>query len=158
MNKQKTKKILFFITLFVFLLMPRTLCGQEFENTKHYISIGFLDHKTGNSFLGYTRSIVQNKNNELFVGGGTLIASNTLLIGFKKYLFRSFVDGYSTVSMQKIYGMGGQVKSLGLSMGVEKKIWKLLFLNLGFHTLVELNSITNSELLAFPNLNLNIRF
>ena len=158
MTKQKTKKLILFLALFFSLLTSKTLFAQEFENRKHYISIGFLDHKTGNSLLGYTRSVFQNKNNELFVGGGTLITANTLVIGFKKYLFRSFVDGYSTVSIQNIYGMGGKVGATGLSIGVEKKIWKVLFLNLGLNTLLELNSINNLDFVGFPNLNLNIRF
>ena len=128
------------------------------EKHKHYISIGFLDHKTGNSLIGYTRSIFQNKNNEIYIGGGTLIASNTLLIGLKKYLFRSFIDGYSTFSIQKIYGMGGGLNVAGISIGVEKKVWKILFLNMGFNTIIDSDTLGNQNLLGFPTLSLNIRF
>ena len=48
-----------------FLLFPLFLTSQN--QTNNYISIGFLDHKTGNSVIGYTRSILQNTNNEVFV-------------------------------------------------------------------------------------------
>ena len=63
--------------------------------------MGFLDHKTGSSAIGYTRSILQNANNEVFVGFGTAIAINTFVIGYKKYLLRSTVDGYGVISVQK---------------------------------------------------------
>ena len=110
-----------------FLLFPLFLTSQN--QTNNYISIGFLDHKTGNSVIGYTRSILQNTNNEVFVGFGTAIAINSFVIGYKKYFMRSLLDGYSVISMQKIYGMGGDLNAPCISIGVEKKIWKILFLN-----------------------------
>ena len=83
----------------ILLILPLFGTSQN----KNYISIGFLDHKTGSSAIGYTRSILQNANNEVFVGFGTAIAINTFVIGYKKYLLRSTVDGYGVISMQKIY-------------------------------------------------------
>ena len=142
------------IFIFLFLL---SLCvsSQNYKQANNYISIGFLDHKTGSSAIGYTRSILQNKNNELFLGFGSMIAINTFTMGYKKYLFRSFVDGYSVISMQKAYGMGGEVNAAFLSIGLEKKIWKLLFINGGVNVTRPLNV---SHFLTFPSLNLNIRY
>ena len=35
-------------------------------------------------------------------GFGTAIAINSFVIGYKKHLLRSFIDGYSVISRQKI--------------------------------------------------------
>ena len=32
---------------------------------------------------------------------------HTVTIGYKKYLFKSFVDGFSVLSAQRVCGMGG---------------------------------------------------
>jgi len=141
------------------LLLPLFSSSQNKQNTKNYISIGFLDHKTGNSAVGYTRSIIQNKNNELFVGCGTAITINSFVIGYKKYLIRSFIDGYSVISMQKIYGMGGSgISAPGVSIGFEKRIWKVLFINIGINSTVRVASSKTTEFITLPSLNLNIRY
>ena len=77
------RMVLFQLIIISTLLTSNMALGQGLEKQKHYISIGFLDHKTGNSLVGYARSLFQNKNNEIYIGGGTFIASNTLLIGLK---------------------------------------------------------------------------
>jgi len=138
------------------LLFPLFLTSQN--QTNNYISIGFLDHKTGNSVIGYTRSILQNTNNEVFVGFGTAIAINSFVIGYKKYFMRSLLDGYSVISMQKIYGMGGDLNAPCISIGVEKKIWKILFLNIGINSTMRSSSSKKIDFITFPNINLNIRY
>ncbi len=143
----------FFIFLFIF---PLFISGQN--QTKNYISIGFLDHKTGNSAIGYTRALLQNENNEFFFGFGTAIAINSFIIGYKKYLLKSFIDGYSVISMQKIYGMGGDLSAPCISVGVEKRIWKVLFLNIGVNSTIRFSSSEKIELMNLPTLNLNIRY
>tara|TARA_Y100000994_G_C15440154_1_gene338062 strand:+ start:134 stop:574 length:441 start_codon:yes stop_codon:yes gene_type:complete len=139
-----------------FLLFPLFLTSQN--QTNNYISIGFLDHKTGNSVIGYTRSILQNTNNEVFVGFGTAIAINSFVIGYKKYFMRSLLDGYSVISMQKIYGMGGDLNAPCISIGVEKKIWKILFLNIGINSTMRSSSSKKIDFITFPSINLNIRY
>ena len=62
------------ICIIFLLLLPLFSSGQNQKNPKNYISIGFLDHKTGNSAIGYTRSILQNKNK---------LKHTLLLIGFE---------------------------------------------------------------------------
>ena len=81
--------------------------------------MGFLDHKTGSSAIGYTRSILQNANNEVFVGFGTAIAINTFVIGYKS-TSSSTVDGYGVISMQKIYGMGGDLNAFAFQLELKK--------------------------------------
>ena len=99
------------------------------------------------------------KNNELFIGFGTMLALNTVVAGYKKYLFRSFIDGYSVISVQNIFGVGGDSDAVCLSIGFEKKIWKVFFLNAGgnIHALKEAD-LLDDDFLAFPYLNINIRF
>ena len=142
------------LTLTLLFLFPHVGSTQNDEQPKNHISIGLLDSKTGFSVIGYTRSILQNRNNELFVGFGTVLALNTVVAGYKKYLFRSFIDGYSVISVQKIYGMAGDSGAACLSIGLEKKIWKVFFINAGgnIHVMEEV------DFLAFPYLNINIRF
>jgi len=140
--------------ILILLLCPLFILSQNNTPPNNYVSIGLFDHKTGFSILGYTRSILQNKQNELFVGGGSMIALNTIVIGYKKYLFRSFVDGQTTISAQKIYGMAGSSNAACLSIGIEKKIWKVLFINTGVNITCLVEDL---EFLAFPSLNLNIR-
>lgn len=139
----------------ILLLFPLFLLSQNEKQPKNYISIGLFDHKTGFSALGYTRSILQNTNNELFVGCGSMLAFNTVVMGYKKYLLRSFVDGYSVISMQKIYGMGGGPDAAFLAIGLEKRVWKILFINVGVNVT---HLVADRELLTFPSLNLNIRY
>ena len=141
------------------LIIPLLNFGQVDEKTKNYISIGFLDHKTGTSMIGYSRSIIQNKNHELFIGFGTLIATNTLALGVKKYLLRSFIDSYSVISLQRVYGMGGEgFNAPAISIGFEKKIWKKCFINLGVNSTVRFYSEGMIEFINYPNININVRF
>jgi len=151
------KKMLFIFILLVF--FPLVSLSQNDKQPKQYVSIGLLDSKTGLSAIGYTRSILQNKNNELFIGCGTMIALNTVVAGYKKYLFRSFIDGYSVISVQNIFGMGGDSDATCLSIGIEKKIWKVFFINAGgkIYVLKE-EDFLEEDFLAFPFLNINIRF
>ena len=141
------------IILLIFL--PIFSLSKIQEQTKNYISVGLFDHKTGFSVVGYTRSIIQNTNNELFVGCGSMIAFNTFIIGYKKYLLRSFVNVYTVTSFQKIHGMPGGSNSACLSIGVEKRIWKFLFINAGVNTTCLVEDL---EFLIFPALSLNIRY
>ena len=141
--------------IIILFLFPLFTLSQNNNLSKNYISIGLFDHKTGFSVAGYTRSIIQNSHNEVFVGFGSMIALNTFTIGYKKYLFKSIVDGYSVISMQKIHGMPGSSNAACLSIGIEKKIWKILFINIGVNVT---NLIEDLESLTFPSLTLNIRY
>ena len=45
----------------------KSLTKQEKENPKKYVSVGFLDHKTGFSFVGFARTLKQTEKHEIFV-------------------------------------------------------------------------------------------
>ena len=139
----------------IFLLFPILVLCQNNNLPRNYISMGLFDHKNGFSAISYSRSILKNKDHELFLGCGSMIMLNSFTIGYKGYFLKSFVDGFHVASLQKIYGMGGGPNSVFLSVGIEKKIWKVLFINTG----VNINYLLGGlELLAFPSLNVNIRF
>ena len=70
------KLLLILILLFLF---PLFGLSQNEKQPKNYISIGLFDSNTGFSAIGYTRSILQNKNNELFIGLGSMLALNTVV-------------------------------------------------------------------------------
>jgi len=42
-----------------------------------------------------------------FIDCGIMMSIHTVTIGYKKYLFKSFVDGFSVLSAQRVCGMGG---------------------------------------------------
>ena len=139
----------------ILFLIPIFCLCQKNDQKKNYISIGLFDHKSGFSALSYSKTILQNYNNEIFIGLGSMIALNTFSIGYKRYLIHNFVDGYSALSFQKIYGMAGGSDAAFLSIGAEKKIWKILFINGGINITLLVESL---EFLSFPNININFRF
>jgi len=80
--------------------------GGIAENTdyrKHNISIGFLDDKTGLSFLGYNYNIKLSEMNELFFGGGTSLLATSVSVGLMHYFMKSKLSLYSTVTIDKSY-------------------------------------------------------
>ncbi len=148
--------LLILILLFLF---PVVGLSQNEKKPKSHISIGLFDSKTGFSAIGYTRSILQNQNNELFIGFGSMLALNTVVAGYKKYLFRYFIDGYSVISIQNVFGIGGDSDAICFSIGFEKKIWKVFFINMGGNIhLFQAQDFLDGDVLAFPFLNINIRF
>ena len=132
--------------------------GKEKKETINYWSIGFLDHRTGNSLVGYARIIMSFEKHEIFIGVGTLIAANTLSVGWKYYLLDSPMQLYSVLSTQAVAGMGGGFVSPFVSLGIEKSITKKLFFNLGLNTTIRIYSHRPIELVAFPNININFRY
>ena len=50
---------------------------------RNYYSRGVFDHKTGITFVGYSRTLAYIKNHEFFVGLGTMIAMHTISTGVK---------------------------------------------------------------------------
>jgi hypothetical protein len=100
---------------------------------------------------------VQNKNNELFVGVGTMLSINTISIGLKKYLVQRKIKCYSVLCAQSIYGMGGNFNAPSFSFGIETRLIKRLFINAGVNSIVRLYD-ESTEFITFPSLNLNLRY
>jgi hypothetical protein len=164
-------KLLLFILLttsliareYITIIEHKKITDPENENQvkvdlERYICVGFLDHKTGNSLLGYARTIIKHEKHEMFVGIGTLIAANTLSIGWKYYLLDSPIQSYSVLSMQASAGMGGSFIAPFMSLGIEKSLTKKLFFNLGLNATIRIYSHRPIEIIPFPNININYRY
>ena len=149
---------LYYPIIFVFLLLINLAEGQNKTEKNNYVSVGFLDHKTGNSLVGYARTLKKVDKHELFVGVGTLVAMNTLSAGWKYYLLDSPIHLYSVMSIQGIVGMGGGFVSPFLTVGTEKSITDKLYINLGLNTVIRVYRNRPIELVPFPNVNLNWRY
>ena len=132
--------------------------GQEEKNSIHYVSVGFLDHKTGTSLVGYARTIKKFDKHELFIGAGTVIAAVTFSAGWKYYLLASPLQFYSVVSVQNATGMGGSFIAPFISLGIEKHITKKIYFNLGLNTTIRVYSDRPEEFVMFPNVNINLRY
>ena len=138
--------------------------GQEIvsnpqeKNSIHYVSVGFLDHKTGTSLVGYARTIKKFNKHELFIGAGTVIAAVTFSAGWKYYLSDSPLQFYSVVSVQNATGMGGSFIAPFISLGIEKRITKKIYFNLGLNTTIRVYPDRPVEFVMFPNFNINFRY
>ena len=112
------KKLLLFA-----LFVVGSLFGRE------YIAVGFLDHKTGISLVGYARTLKQTEKHEFFIGAGTMIAAFTASAGWKYYFNYAPIQFYSVLSIQGVNGMGGSFITPVISLGVEKNLYKKWFIN-----------------------------
>jgi len=54
--------------------------------------------------------------------------------------------------------MGGDLSAPCASIGIEKRIWKILFLNIGINSTMRFSSSQEIEFITLPTLNLNIRY
>ena len=173
--------------IIIFSILLTTIIGQT-EKPKHYRSIGFLDHKPGLSLFGYARTLKIHNNNEFFAGIGTLIAANTISLGWKYTFLNKPVksdpktgdliiglstglidDFYVVASIQGIGGMGGSVVAPFFSGGLEKRLTKKLYINLGVNSMFRYygsKSVDNKtgevrpaqEFITFPTIHLSLRY
>ncbi|MDP6684617.1 MAG: hypothetical protein QGH24_01590 [Candidatus Marinimicrobia bacterium] len=147
-----------FLIVFLCLIQFNFVTGQNKPGKDKYISVGFLDHKTGMSLVGYARTLKTMENHEFFIGVGTLLAANTIAAGWKSYLNDSPIHIYSVVSIQGVAGMGGEIVAPFVSIGGEKSITEKLYINAGLNTLLRIYNYRSPELVPFPNVNLNWRY
>lgn len=171
--------------IFSFLLCM--LLGQTVK-PKNYRSIGFLDHKTGFSLIGYAKTLKTHKKNEFFAGVGTLIAANTLSLGWKYSFMQKPViydpntgnpitgfstglidDYYVVASIQSVAGMGGGFVAPFFSSGIEKRLTKKIYINIGINSILriyESESVDDEtgeirpaqEFVSMPTLHINYRY
>ena len=102
--------------LLIALLIVGCVFGRE-----RYVAIGFLDHKTGISLVGYARTLKETKKHEYFIGACTMISSFTASAGWKYYFNDAPIQFYSVLLIQGVNGMGGGFIAPVISLGVEKK-------------------------------------
>jgi|TARA_B100001750_G_scaffold93192_1_gene73513 hypothetical protein len=138
------KRIIF--TLFLF----GSLMAQEKKPIPAKIwNFGFLDSKTGLSFVGYSLLFKGSDQQHFFIGGGTMLAAFTLSAGWTRY-FNAY--SFSTVSIQAVGTMGGDKVLPTLSLGVEKQLKGRLFIKGGVNAFVDIK-----KPVVFPFLSFDIR-
>ena len=131
---------------------------------RHHFSFGFLNHQTGSSVVSYARTLWASENHEVYAGVGSVLALNTLAVGWKVYVFESFVDAYLVTAAHFMAGMSE--KSLVapfFAVGVEKSLWGGFFINAGVNNTLRLyledgRSYRDAEVLVFPHAHLTYRW
>ena len=148
----------YFLIILICLIQFNFAEGQNKPEKDKYISVGFLDHKTGMSLIGYAHTLKIIDKHEFFIGAGTLVAMNTAAVGWKYYLNDSPIHLYSVMSIMGVAGMGGMFGAPFVSLGAEKSITEKLYINAGLNTMVSIYDNRPPELVPFPNVNLNWRY
>ena len=139
------------------LLIALLIMGCVF-GSKHYVAVGFLDHKTGISLVGYARTLKQTEKHEIFVGAGTMIAAFTASAGWKYYFNYAPIQFYSVLSIQSVNGMGGAFITPVISLGVEKNLNKKWFINFGAISMVRPHPDKPIDFVTLPAININMRY
>ena len=127
---------------------------------RNYSSRGLFDHKTGITFLGYSRTLAYIKNHEFYVGIGTMIATHTLSTGIKlnlSYKPPFFDNAYAVFSIYRVAGMGKNILNMPAgAFGFQKKIFTNSTLNFGLSITVRTYSNDRpSKINTWPQISLS---
>ena len=90
-------KRLLLIPLVLFVSLAFGQSNEAEKSTKHNISIGMLDDRTGIGLIGYTYNVNQTEMDEYFIGAGTMLLAFTGTVGWKHYYSR--YNGLSSSSI-----------------------------------------------------------
>ena len=125
-------------------------------NYKHYFNFfGFPNHRTGIGMFGYSITKRTKKNNEYYMGIGTIIINLSIAAGWKYYFKKSNADDYylamslvgSTLEIDDRYDETKKVSkdfiAGNFSAGYEKRLSKNIYLNMEIFTLTGI--MPNSE-------------
>jgi len=136
---------------------------KALEQPKNYLSRGLFDHKTGITFIGYSRTLLNIKQHELFIGLGTGFIANIFSVGVKfKLIDRPFIfdKAYGVVSLYRAAGMGKNILTLPSgSLGFQKNFSNNSILNIGFNITIRTYSDDRpTDFLGFPHVSLSKRW
>ena len=156
MEKEEKMKCLLIALLssFIFSL-------EENNISKHYVSIGILDDRTGFSMIGYTYNIKQDTMNEYFIGGGTMLLAFTATAGWKHYYRKSKLSISSVLSGQYVAHMGfmGFLPTASLTLEYNPIEWiELKFGAWGFTLLGGTSDESGGHSGILPFMALNFQF
>ena len=120
------------LVLFVGLAFGQVKFGSIEKSTKHNISIGMFDDRTGMSLIGYTYNVRQTDMDEFFIGGGTMILAYTGTVGWKHYYKKSKLSISSVVCGQYVAHMGfmGFMPTVSLTLEYNLTNWAQVKLSL----------------------------
>jgi hypothetical protein len=126
------------------------------SNYKHYFNFfGVPNHRTGIGMFGYSITKRTKKNNEYYMGIGTIIINLSITAGWKYYFKKSNADDYylamslvgSTLEIDDRYDETKKVSkdfiAGNFSAGYEKRLSKNMYLNMEIFTLIGI--MPNSE-------------
>ena len=151
---------LVFILFFGLALAQELVDAKETEFSRHNLSIGMWDDKTGVSLIGYTYNIKQDRMNEYFIGGGTAILAFTGTIGWKHYHRRTNkLSIYSILSEQAVAHLGftGFMTTSSISLEYNLTKWAEVKLG-GFGIFIIRTDEDKMEYGAIPFMGLNFSF
>ena len=96
--------------LIISLLIGFIIAESDYSKnlTKHNLTIGYIDDRTGHSIFSYTNNFKQTEKNEYFIGVGTLLPIGlmglTPTLGLQHYFWKSKIS-ISSTSSTKLYYM-----------------------------------------------------
>ena len=146
-------------SILTIMLLLELAFGQSDEvekSTKHNISIGMFDDRTGMSLIGYTYNIMQTDMDEYFIGGGTMLLAFTGTVGWKHYYSKS-KSVSSVLCGQYVAHLAfmGFVPTFSLTLEYNLAKWaQVKFGGMGIMILGE----TDNDIAVLPFMGLNFRF
>ena len=150
--------------ILIALLVVSLAFGQSNEaekSTKHNISIGIFDDRTGFSLIGYTYNVRQTDMDEYFIGGGTMILAYTGTVGWKHYYKKSKLSISSVLCGQYVAHMGfmGFLPTVSLTLEYNVTNWAQVKLgSWGFTLLGGTSGESGGHSGVLPFIGLNFRF
>ena len=143
------------LVLFVSLAFGQS--NEAEKSTKHNISIGMFDDRTGLSLIGYTYNVRQTDMDEYFIGGGTMILAYTGTVGWKHYYKKSKLSISSGVCGKYVEHLGGRGVMPTISLTLEYNLTNRIQVKLGGMGVMLLGE-TSDNFGALPFVGLNFRF
>ena len=107
--------------------------------SKHSLSIGLLDDRTGWSILGYTYDLKQTDSYKLFIGAGTMITTLSPTIGVQKYYRNSRLSVSSVFSAKIILRQYYTALNPATSLTLEYNLFKWAQIKCGFVGVMVIN-------------------
>ena len=154
-------KRLLLIPLVLFVGLAFGQSNEVEKSTKHNISIGMLDDRTGISLVGYTYNVRQTDMDEYFIGGGTMILAYTGTVGWKHYYKKSKLSISSVVCGQYVAHIGfeGYMPTVSLTLEYNLAKWAQVKLGgMGVMLLGGTSGESGGDSGALPFVGLNFRF
>ena len=146
------------LTLLLLLGLAYGQSNEVKKSTKHNLSIGMLDDRTGFSLIGYTYNVRQSDTDEYFIGGGTMLLAFTGTVGWKHYYSKSKLSISSVLCGQYVAHMGfmGFMPTVSLTLEYNLIDWSQV--KLGGMGLVMLSGDNSGDTGVLPFLVLNFLF
>ena len=154
-------KRLLLIPLVLFVGLAFGQSNEVEKSTKHNISIGMLDDRTGISLVGYTYNVRQTDMDEYFIGGGTMLLAFTGTVGWKHYYKKSKLSISSVLCGQYVAHMGfmGFMPTVSLTLEYNLTNWAQVKLGgMGVMLLGGTSGESGGDSGALPFVGLNFRF